>query len=112
MRWTRDNYIANSLANMEPIISNAPLGEKKMQRFDTPVCIVIHSYRRRLADPDGISAKAAIDGIVKARILTDDTTKQIKEVRFKQTKIKAPEEEKTEIIIYEINKKIRHKTRL
>jgi len=73
-----------------------------MQRFNSPVCIIIHSYRRRLADPDGISAKAALDGIVRAGILADDTAKQIKEVRFKQTKIKAPEEEKTEIIIYEV----------
>ncbi|MCK5608683.1 hypothetical protein KAR91_42795 [Candidatus Pacearchaeota archaeon] len=66
-----------------------------MPRFNTPVCIVIHSYRHRLADPDGISAKAAIDGLVKADILADDTTKQIKEISYKQTKIKRPEEEKT-----------------
>lgn len=70
-----------------------------MQRFNSPVCIIIHSYRRRLADPNNINTKAAIDGIVKAGILTDDSPKQIKEVRFKQTKIKAPEEEKTEIVI-------------
>ena len=73
-----------------------------MQRFDTQVCIIVRSYRRRLCDPDGISAKAAIDGIVKAGILTDDTPEQIKEVRFKQTKIKSPAEEKTEIIISEV----------
>ena len=73
-----------------------------MQRFDTQVCITIHSYRRRLCDPDGISGKAVIDGIVKAGILTDDTPEQIKEVRFKQTKIKSPAEEKTEIIISEV----------
>ena len=71
-----------------------------MQRYDTPVCIIVNSYRKRLCDPDGISAKAVIDGIVKAGILSDDTTKQISEVRFKQTKIKTKEEEKTEIIIW------------
>ena len=70
-----------------------------MQRFNTPVRILVHSYRRRLADPDGISAKAAIDGIVKAGILSNDSPKQIEEIRFKQTKIKTPEEERTEIII-------------
>jgi Holliday junction resolvase RusA-like endonuclease len=81
------------------------LGEKEMPRFNSPVCIVVHSYRKRLCDPDGISAKAVIDGIVKAGILSDDTTKQIEEVRFKQTKIKSKEEEKTEITIYESHKK-------
>jgi len=74
-----------------------------MPRFNSLVCITIHSYRKRLADPDGISAKAAIDGLVKAGILANDTTKQIEEVRFKQTKTKG--EEKTEIIIKECHKK-------
>jgi len=90
---------------MESLTCNAPLGEEKMQRYDTPVCIIVNSYRKRLCDPDGISAKAVIDGIVKAGILSDDTTKQISEVRFKQTKIKSKEEEKTEIIIQECHSK-------
>jgi len=96
-----DYNITNSITDMESITCNAPLGEKKMPRFNSQVCIIIRSYRRRLCDPDGISAKAAIDGLVKAGILADDTTKQVEEVRFKQTKIKSPAEEKTEIIIYE-----------
>ena len=70
-----------------------------MPRFNTPVCITVHSYRHRLADPDGISAKAAIDALVKAGILTDDSAKEIKEVRFRQTKIRLSEDEKTQIII-------------
>ena len=72
-----------------------------MQRFDSPVCLTIHNYRHRLVDPDGISAKAAIDGIVKAGILIDDSPEQIKEIRFTQTKIKTKENEHTEIIIEE-----------
>ena len=98
------NHITNTITNMEPPFGHAPLGEKKMPRFDTQVCIIIHSYRRRLADPDGISAKAAIDGLVNAGILSNDTAKQISEVRFKQTKIKSPAEEKTEIILFETQK--------
>ena len=66
-----------------------------------PIIININSYRYRLADVDGISAKAVIDGLVKSGILRNDTTKEISEVRFKQTKIKRPAEEKTEIIIEE-----------
>ena len=72
-----------------------------MAKFKSPVEILIHSYRKRLCDVDGISAKAAIDGLVKCGILKDDTPKYVEEVRFKQTKIKSPAEEKTEIIIYE-----------
>ena len=73
-----------------------------MPRFNTPVCLSIHSYRHRLVDPDGISAKAAIDALVHVGILADDSTKQIKEISYKQIKIKAPAEEKTEIIIKQI----------
>ena len=44
----------------------------------------VHSKRRRLCDPDGISAKAAIDGLVAAKLLRDDSAKFIKEVSFSQ----------------------------
>lgn len=73
------------------------------QAFESPVSITVHSYRYRLCDPDGIAAKWAIDGIVKSGLLRDDSTKEIQEVRFKQTKIKKPLLEKTEITITEID---------
>ena len=81
-----ENRIANTIANLEPIACNEPVGAQEGQRFDTPVCIHIHSVRKRLADSDGISGKAAIDGLVKAGILKDDTTEFVKEVRFSQEK--------------------------
>ena len=90
---------------MESITCNEPLGEKKMPRFNTPVRLLIHSYRHRLVDTDGVSGKAAIDALVHADILANDSPKQVTEVSFKQTKIKTSEEEKTEIIIYECHKK-------
>jgi hypothetical protein len=34
-----------------------------------------HSVRKRLADSDGISGKAALDGLVHAAILQDDSPK-------------------------------------
>ena len=70
-----------------------------MPGFNTPVYILCHSYRHRLADTDGISVKAVIDALVKSGILGNDTTKQIKQISFKQTKISKQEEEKTEITI-------------
>lgn len=86
----------NTNANMEQASSNESLAEEKDQRFNTPVCIHIHSIRKRLADPDGISAKAAIDGIVQAGILVDDSAKYVKEVSYSQEK---GVEEKTIITI-------------
>lgn len=63
--------------------------------FDTPVCITVVSYRTRLADADGISAKAAIDGLVHAGIIADDGPAHVHEVRYRQVKVGTKREEKT-----------------
>lgn len=75
------------------------VGKKKNSRFDTPVCISIHHRRYRLADPDGLSAKAAIDGVVQAGILEDDSTQEVKQVIHTQEKIPKTEKEETIISI-------------
>ena len=67
-----------------------------MSRFDTPVNIRVHSIRKRIVDPDGISAKAAIDGIVHTGILIDDTAKEIDQITYTQEKGK---EEETIIVL-------------
>ena len=77
---------ADTNADMERAISNASVETQEMPRFDSLVRIMCTSYRNRLADPDGISYKAAIDGIVKTGILKDDSFKQVEEVRCKQVK--------------------------
>ena len=59
----------------------------------------IHSIRKRLADPDGVSAKAVIDGLVHAGILIDDSAKEIGKVSYTQEKGK---EEKTLITFTEV----------
>ena len=84
----------DTATNMEPAISSGTNGENADKEDNSRVCIIIHSFRKRLADPDGISAKAAIDGIVQAGILKDDSAKEVEEVRFKQYK---SNEEKTVI---------------
>ena len=76
---------------MEPPISNAPVAKKKDERHDTPCHIHIHSVRKRLADADGVSGKAAIDGIVQAGILQDDSPEYVKEVSYSQEKTKGDE---------------------
>lgn len=60
------------------------------------VKIHIHSVRKRLADPDGLSGKAVIDGLVKTGVLPDDSLKYVSGVEFSQEK---GSEEKTIITI-------------
>jgi Holliday junction resolvase RusA-like endonuclease len=71
----------------------------KPESFAGKVSISIHHTRNRLADIDGLSAKAVIDGLVGCGILTDDSAKQVAEVRHYQSK-GSPEE--TKIVIEEI----------
>lgn len=61
--------------------------------------IHVVSYRHRLADADGISAKAAIDGLIHAGILRDDSPEFVKEVSYSQVKVSGKEMERTEIQI-------------
>jgi len=75
------------------------MGKEKDKRLDPPCGIHIHSTRHRLADPDGISGKAAIDGLVLSGILPGDSAKFVKEVRTSQEKISRKEQEKTVITI-------------
>ena len=71
---------------MEQNISNASLGEKKIKRFNSPVSIHVHSIRKRLTDADGVSAKAAIDGLVLSGLLPDDSPKYVSKVSYSQEK--------------------------
>lgn len=91
------NRNSGGITNVEQAISDALLGAEKVQRFTSPVCITIHSIRKRLADIDGISGKAVIDGLVKAGVLEDDSPKFVKEVRHTQ------EQGKVEKTIIRIN---------
>ena len=75
------------------------MASEEIKGFTTPVRITFHSVRGRLADPDGLSGKAVLDGIVKAGVLADDTTKQVSEVLHTQTKGRI---EKTIVTIEEI----------
>ena len=56
--------------------------------FDSPVNLEIIHYRQRATDVDGCSAKAAIDGIVAAGILPDDSPEWIKQITTRVVKSK------------------------
>ena len=93
---------ADSSADLEPVAGHASLEAKEGQRFNSPVRITVVSYRSRLCDADGVSAKASIDGLVHAGILPDDSPQFVAEVCYRQVKVKNREEEKTLLIIEEI----------
>jgi hypothetical protein len=89
-------------ADVELPVGRESVAAGKGAAFDSRVSVEVVSYRSRLADADGISAKAAIDGLVMCGILADDTTKEISEVRYRQVKVKNASDEKTEIVITEV----------
>ena len=96
-----ENQTTISFADLESPARHAPLGAKEAQRLDPPCRLHIHSRRHRLTDPDGISAKAAIDGLVLAGVLPDDSAKCVSQVTFSQEKITSEEIEETVIEIVE-----------
>ena len=81
---------------MEQNTRNEPVAAEKVTRFTTPICIRVISYRKHRHDTDGCSVKAALDGLVRAGILLNDTSEQIKSITFESRKSK---DERTEIII-------------
>lgn len=83
-------------SDLEPASSHAPVAAHETPAFNSPVNIRVTSYRKLNHDPDGISAKAVLDGVVAAGILTDDSAKQVESITFKSIKSK---EEKTVIEI-------------
>jgi hypothetical protein len=95
--------VADSASNVEPIVSDEPIQAGRHPTFDTRVDLRIVSHRTRLADADGISAKAAIDGLVHAGIIRDDSTKEVREVSYSQVKVKNKEDEKTVIQITRVS---------
>ena len=76
---------------MEPIVSDAPLAKKESTRLDKNCRIHVHHKTKRLADSDGRSVKACIDGLVLAGVLRDDSPEFVKEVSQSQEKSKTDE---------------------
>ena len=95
----RDRDATLSAALVESVASHEPLATPRLAQFSTRVCIHVHSIRKRLCDPDGISAKYAIDAIARSGLLRDDSSKEVKEVTFSQRKTVKGEAEQTIITL-------------
>ena len=92
------NNTPDIFADLEQAAIYEQMAAKKNKRHGSPCDILIHSVRGRLADPDGVSGKAAIDGLVLCGILQDDSAKFVREVRFSQEKA-TDQKEKTIITL-------------
>lgn len=101
-RGTNIHPAPSGVANVEQTVGNGCDRTKAGARFHSPVDIIVHSYRKKLADTDGVSAKAAIDGLVHCGVLPDDTTAQIQSITYRQSKIEKGEEEYTLIHIFPV----------
>lgn len=91
---------SDSVADVERDSVQSATNEDADTAVGKRYCLHIHSKRSRLTDPDGVSAKAAIDGLVGAGLLPDDSPKYVAQVTFSQEKV-AKSEEETVIEIYE-----------
>ena len=84
LKSENNNNSAFQAPDMESVIRNGALAEGKGDKMAEKYSIHIHSIRKRLADTEGLSAKACIDGLRDAGILPNDSAKFIKEVTFSQ----------------------------
>ena len=90
------------VTDLEPHSFNDIARAHAFKKAGQRVSIHVHSIRKRLCDPDGISAKAAIDALVEGGILVNDSPEFVKEVTFSQEK---GTPERTIISIQEITTK-------
>ncbi len=95
----RENYSTLSFADLEPVARDATLGAEGFKARDTRVSISVHSVRKRIADADGVSAKAVIDALVANGVLQDDSPAFVESVTHTQSKASKGESEYTVIII-------------
>ena len=84
-QWAQDYiHAALAAAYLEQNPGDVGEGTDTVKAHAAPCDIVIHSIRRRLADSDGLSGKAVIDGIVQAKLLISDSPAHVRSVRFSQ----------------------------
>ena len=101
----RNSSNSDTGSDLESVARNESLAANGVATFNSQVRLRIDTFRVRLADADGISAKAIIDGLVHCGILRDDSTKEIAEpVEIYQHKVKTTDQERTEIRIKRCHK--------
>ncbi len=97
-----DDCTPRQVTDLERTAGDESIQAGKGPAFDSPVSIRVHSYRCRLCDVDGISSKALIDGLVLTNIIADDSTKEVREVTYEQTKVKNKSDEKVVVTVVRV----------
>lgn len=100
MKNAYKNSIGLSSASLESYPCNESSRPKTIASLDTRLTIAVTSYRWGKHDPDGVSIKAVLDGLIRESILQDDSTDQIKEIKLISKKVKNKSDERTIINIY------------
>lgn len=98
-KGNRKNRTPVPATPVEPDTGHEPLGAEEAPGSDTRIDIRVISYRAHLHDPDGVSVKAVLDGLVRRGVLPDDSSKEVRSVSFESVKAS---EEKTVIEIMEV----------
>ncbi len=86
-------------ADVEPHPGDGPGGAHGHEAAYPRVRLTVRSYRARLCDPDGISVKAAIDGLVEAGVIPDDSAAVVAGLTVEQ--VKCPRAEERTVIVVE-----------
>lgn len=87
---------------MESDLGHALPHKAPYEPFAARVSVDVCSHRTCLADADGVSAKAILDGLVRCGLLPDDSAKYVTEVRYSQVKVKNKSDEKTVVTLTEV----------
>jgi len=85
-------------SDLERAPCRPPMASPSHPKVDTRCRIHLLCRRHRLADPDGISAKAVIDALVHAGVLAGDTTKEIAD-NPRITQVKVPSDQPEETVV-------------
>ena len=91
---------------MESRIGNESPLKEGFTPLDTRLIVAVTSYRWGKHDPDGVSIKAVLDGLIKCGILRDDSTNEIQKICLQSKKAKSKTLERTTIEIYHERDKI------
>lgn len=86
--------------DLEPSPGDGAGGSDGREAAYPRVRLTVRSYRARLADPDGVSVKAAIDGLVEAGVIPDDNAGVVVGLTVEQVKCKR-DQERTVIVVEE-----------
>ena len=98
-----DNRTSNPVTDPKSVAKLKQVAVAKNPAFSSLVYVFVNSFRHRLPDSDGISGKAAIDGLVRNGILEDDSPRFVKNTFYSCEKVPMAEKEKTVIVIQTVD---------